>query len=127
MPEWEPMALRLETLTVDAADPAKVGRFWADVLEVAPPEPDEDGDLVLEVPGGLTILFVTDTTPKTVKNRWHLDLRPDDQQAEVNRVEALGATRSDIGQTGEETWVVLADPEGNEFCILCSANESERQ
>jgi hypothetical protein len=113
------MALRLETLTVDAADPGTVGRFWADVFEVAPPEPDEDGDLVLEVPGGPTILILTDTTPKTVKNRWHLDLRPDDQQAEVDRVLALGATHADIGQ-GDETWVVLADPEGNEFCILRS-------
>jgi predicted enzyme related to lactoylglutathione lyase len=118
------MALRLETLTIDAANPAEVGRFWADVFEVDPPSPDEDGDLVLEVSGGLTILFVTDTTEKAGKNRLHFDLRPDDQQAELNRVEALGATRADIGQTGDETWVVLADPEGNEFCILRSADES---
>jgi hypothetical protein len=54
---------------------------------------------------------------KEVKNRLHLDLRPDDQAAEVARAEAMGATRVDIGQ-GEVTWVVLADPEGNEFCIL---------
>jgi hypothetical protein len=114
------MALRLETLTIDAADPATVGRFWADVFEVDQPTPDEDGDVVLEVPGGPTLLFLTDPTPKTVKNRLHLDLRPDDQQAEVNRLEALGATRVDIGQ-GEVTWVVLADPEGNELCVLRSA------
>jgi hypothetical protein len=54
---------------------------------------------------------------KTVKNRLHLDFRPDDQELEVDRLLALGATRVDIGQ-GERSWVVLADPEGNEFCVL---------
>jgi hypothetical protein len=55
-----------------------------------------------------------------VKNRIHFDFRPDDQQAEVERVIALGARHADIGQTGDESWVVLADPEGNEFCILAA-------
>ena len=55
---------------------------------------------------------------KIGKNRLHLDLVPDDQEREVERLEALGATRPDIGQSGNETWVVLADPEGNEFCVL---------
>ncbi len=55
---------------------------------------------------------------KTVKDRIHLDLRPDDQQAEVARAEALGARRVDVGQGPDVTWVVMADPEGNEFCIL---------
>jgi hypothetical protein len=55
--------------------------------------------------------------PRSVKNRLHLDFRPDDQAAEVSRLLALGAQRVDIGQ-GEPTWVVLADPEGNEFCVL---------
>jgi hypothetical protein len=55
-----------------------------------------------------------------VKNRVHLDLRPDDRDAEVARLEGMGAQRIDIGQTGEETWVVLADPEGNELCVLRS-------
>jgi hypothetical protein len=54
---------------------------------------------------------------KTVKNRLHVDFRPDDQELEVDRLLALGATRVDIGQ-GERSWVVLADPEGNEFCVL---------
>jgi hypothetical protein len=53
-----------------------------------------------------------------VKNRLHLDLVPDDQAAEVERLEAMGARPVDVGQTGAETWVVLADPEGNEFCVL---------
>ncbi len=55
-----------------------------------------------------------------VKNRLHLDFRPDDRDTEVERMLALGATRSDVGQ-GEQAWVVLADPEGNEFCILGSS------
>jgi hypothetical protein len=62
-------------------------------------------------------LFITVPDDKVVKNRIHLDFRPDDQQAEVNRVLGLGARHVDIGQD-EESWVVLADPEGNEFCIL---------
>jgi hypothetical protein len=55
---------------------------------------------------------------KAGKNRLHLDLIPDDQEREVERLETLGASRPDIGQTGNESWVVLADPEGNEFCVL---------
>jgi hypothetical protein len=63
------------------------------------------------------LLFVRVTEAKTVKNRLHVDFRPDDQDVEVDRLLALGATRVDIGQ-GETSWVVLADPEGNEFCVL---------
>lgn len=56
---------------------------------------------------------------KAVKNRLHIDLAPDDRDAEVARLESLGATRIDVGQTtSDNTWVVLADPEGNEFCVL---------
>ena len=55
---------------------------------------------------------------KATKNRLHLDLRPDDQERHVERLLALGATRAQVGQTGDESWVVLADPEGNEFCVL---------
>ncbi|RNE66608.1 glyoxalase [Cryobacterium tepidiphilum] len=62
-------------------------------------------------------LFLNVPEPKTVKNRLHLDFVPDDQAAEVERLVALGARHVDIGQ-GEQTWVVLADPEGNEFCVL---------
>jgi hypothetical protein len=63
------------------------------------------------------LLFVAVPESKTVKNRLHLDFRPDDQDLEVDRLLALGASRIDIGQ-GEQSWVVLADPEGNEFCVL---------
>ena len=65
-------------------------------------------------------LFVEVPDDRVVKNRIHFDFRPDDQQAEVERVIALGARHVDIGQTGDESWVVLADPEGNEFCILAA-------
>ena len=67
---------------------------------------------------GWRILFLEVHDERKVKNRLHLDLRPDDQDAEVARVEKLGAKRIDIGQGPEVTWVVMADPEGNEFCIL---------
>jgi hypothetical protein len=69
-----------------------------------------------QVPG---LLFVPVPERKTLKNRLHLDFRPEDQQAEVARLLELGATHAEIGQ-GDETWVVLADPEGNEFCVLSS-------
>jgi hypothetical protein len=64
-------------------------------------------------------LFLAVPEPKAVKDRLHLDFRPDDRDAEVDRLLARGATRADVGQ-GDETWVVLADPEGNEFCVLSS-------
>ena len=64
------------------------------------------------------VLFVRVSNEKAAKNRVHLDLRPDDQEAEVSRLEGLGARRADIGQGPEVTWVVMADPEGNEFCVL---------
>ena len=66
------------------------------------------------------ILFIGVPEEKVVKNRLHLDLRPDDQAAEVARFERLGAHRVDVGQSADVTWVVLADQEGNEFCVLQS-------
>ena len=62
-------------------------------------------------------MFAANSDVKTVKNRWHFDLTPSDQAAEVSRLEGLGATRVDIGQS-DVSWVVMADPEGNEFCVL---------
>ena len=107
---------RLKEIVFDCRHAAPLARFWAALLgwEL---EVDDDGDVVLQGEGGAPILFLAVTDEKVVKNRLHLDLRPDDQVAEVARAEALGARRVDIGQ-GDETWVVLADPEGNEFCIL---------
>ena len=113
------MALRVETVTVDAHDPEALARWWAELLG-STAQADDD-DWVVDA-GGVTLLFGADAEEKVVKNRVHLDLRPDDRDAEVARAEALGAIRVDIGQ-GEQTWVVLADPEGNEFCILGSRAE----
>lgn len=111
--------LTIECLTVDCADPTALARFWADLLGWQV-NTDDEGDVWISASeaGPADILFLPTIDPRTVKNRLHLDLRPDDQDAEVARALALGASRVDIGQSGEESWVVLADPEGNEFCIL---------
>ena len=110
--------LRLSQICVDAHDPERLGAWWAGVLGW-PLRVDADGDaFVTPPPGqGSELLFLAVPDDKVVKNRLHHDFTPDDQQAEVDRVLALGASRVDIGQ-GEQSWVVLADPEGNEFCIL---------
>ena len=114
------MALEWEQVVIDSADPGRLGRWWADALGWE--YWAEDGDEVEirptedRLPG---LIFLPVAEPKTVKNRLHLDFRPDDQDQEVARFLALGATRSDIGQ-GNQPWVVLADPEGNEFCVLGS-------
>ena len=79
------------------------------------PEPDR-------LPG---LVFVPVGEGKSGKNRLHLDFRPDDQDAEVDRLVSLGATRADVGQDGSETWVVLADPEGNEFCVLSTRSAQD--
>jgi hypothetical protein len=118
------MTLRMQAWSVDCADPRSLATFWQQALGWRCTY-EHDDEVVLEPPAGSPedgvapdMLFLRVPEPKAVKNRIHLDLRPDDRDAEVARLEALGATRVDIGQTGEETWVVLADPEGNEFCVL---------
>ncbi len=113
------MPSRWSHLCIDCGDPQALAEFWAAVLDYeAVPDEDDDVELRPRYGDGPALLFVKVPEPKTVKNRLHLDLRPDDRDAEVERILALGATRADVGQTGEETWVVLADPEGNEFCVL---------
>ena len=112
------MPLTFDEICIDAHDPEALGQWWARVLDW-PTHTDADGDVVLTPPPGQgpKWLFLAVEDDKVVKNRIHLDFRPEDQAAEVARVLALGATHVDIGQ-GEQSWVVLADPEGNEFCIL---------
>jgi hypothetical protein len=109
--------LRLQNIVVDCHDPERVARFWSQALGL-PLQGPLDGERWLE-PGGdqPDILFLEVPEAKSVKNRVHLDLRPDDQSAEVARLISLGARHVDIGQR-DVTWVVLADPEGNEFCVL---------
>ncbi|MFJ8632185.1 VOC family protein [Streptomyces sp. NPDC093568] len=112
------MPLEWEQVNVDAADAVALGSWWARALDwVVVNDSAEEFEIRPErdrLPG---LLFAPVPEGKTVKNRLHLDFRPDDQDAEVDRLLALGARRADIGQ-GDQPWVVLLDPEGNEFCVL---------
>jgi hypothetical protein len=115
------MASRWEQIVVDSEDPGRLARWWAEALgyQIVHEEADEveirrSAD---EMPG---LLFGTSPDPKTVKNRLHIDLRPDDQESEVERLVNMGARPVDIGQH-DVSWVVLADPEGNEFCVLANS------
>jgi hypothetical protein len=111
------VTLRWQSIVVDCHDTERVARFWSRALDL-PLQGPHDGEWWLE-PGDdhPDILFQQVPEAKSVKNRVHLDLRPDDQAAEVERLLALGARHADIGQR-DVSWVVLADPEGNEFCVL---------
>ena len=126
------MGSRLTEVVVDCHDPVAQGAFWAAVLdyhvvrtendqvEIAAwaEEPTDLADQLRRAPGVPAIVFVTVPEGKAVKNRLHLDVRPvgRDYDAELQRLIGLGARRADIGQ-GTAPWVVLADPEGNEFCV----------
>lgn len=114
------MGLRFSEICIDARDPEAQGAWWSAVLGWRH-HVDQDGDVVLTAPPGAgpNWLFLAVPEDKTIKNRLHLDFTPDDQTAEVQRLIGLGARHVDIGQ-GEQSWVVLADPEGNEFCILAA-------
>jgi predicted enzyme related to lactoylglutathione lyase len=118
------MTVRWQCVCVDSVDPRALADFWEPVLGWRRTF-DDDQEVVLEPPVGSPeegvspdLLFLRVPEAKSTKNRLHLDLRPDDQAAEVARIEALGGRRVDVGQVGDESWVVLADPEGNEFCVL---------
>jgi len=119
------MSLKFQATVVDCNDALRVGTFWAELLNLLLKD-DGDGTEYWVEPGddAADILFLTVPEAKTIKNRLHIDLRPDDQDAEVARAVALGASHADIGQ-GTPTWVVLADPEGNEFCILSALRPEE--
>jgi hypothetical protein len=113
------MSSRFYHLCIDSRDPRALGRFWAAVLE-QPILLEDDLEVIVGAddhayPG---LCFLPVPEGKAVKNRLHIDLNPDDQDAEVERLMGLGATLADIGQGPEVSWVVLADPEGNEFCVL---------
>jgi hypothetical protein len=129
------MGSRLTEIVVDCQDPVAQAAFWAAVLgyhvvrtedgqvEIAAwaHEPPDLAEQVRQAPIVPALVFATVPQGKVVKNRLHLDIRPVDgsYQAEVERLVALGAQRADVGQ-GSQPWVVLADPEGNEFCVLGS-------
>jgi len=119
------VSTHLAIVVIDAADPVGLARWWSDALGWPVTLEGED-EVVVEPVDHLegqvpALVFGTTEDPKVVKNRVHLDVASRDeadQQAIIERLLAAGATRADVGQTGDETWEVLADPEGNELCVL---------
>jgi len=125
------VTIRIQCINIDAREPSAVADFWEAVLgwRRTYEEPDE---VVLEPPKGSpedglvpNLLFARVPERKTVKNRLHIDLRPDDQTAEVERIEELGGRRVSVGQGPDVTWIVMADTEGNEFCVLRALTPEE--
>ena len=118
------MAIRIQCLCVDSIHPTSLADFWQEALGWRRTH-EEDSEVVLEPPSGSPedgvvpdLLFLKVPEGKSVKNRLHLDLRPQDQQVEVARLEQLGARRVSVGQREDASWIVMADPEGNEFDVL---------
>lgn len=122
------MTIAINSLTVDSHDPRAVAAFWSAALDWPVLYDSEDEVMIAPFderrPGVFPVLFLKNPDDKRVKNRWHFDLAPEDQAAEVARLEGLGARRADIGQ-GEVEWVVMVDVEGNEFCVLKSLPKEE--
>jgi hypothetical protein len=133
------MALRWYTTVIDSTDPRSLAAWWAEALEWQQVYASDDECVI--VPGWVTpeiaastpweqtgpgLVFVAVGDRKQTKNRLHLDLAPHDSQdrdAEIARLEQLGARRVDVGQGDDVSWTVLADPEGNEFCVLSSREQ----
>ncbi len=118
--------LRIQCITIDCENPRTLADFWAAALDWKITFEDEN-EVALELLDGSPevgripdLLFIKNPDRKSAKNRLHLDLRPLNQDAEVSRLESLGAKRIEIGQSDDSdtSWVVMADPEGNEFCVL---------
>ncbi|MDQ3475396.1 MAG: VOC family protein [Actinomycetota bacterium] len=129
------MSVRWYSVVIDCVDVGAQARWWAEVLGwqtgyeapdevvIVPPHALTKGDSIPVEEQGPGLVFVPVPEGKQVKNRLHIDLAPraaDDQAAEVTRLESLGATRIDVGQPDDAGFVVMADPEGNEFCVLSS-------
>ena len=128
------MASRLMSTVIDAHDPRRLARWWAEVLDYHVVHESAEMTFIAQrsfpriivqdssrafagPPPGPGLLFIAVGAEKSAKNRVHLDINPDDQDAEVERLVDMGARHVDIGQK-EVGWVVLADPEGNEFCVM---------
>jgi Glyoxalase-like domain len=130
------MTSRFSELVIDAHDTRRLAEFWCavlgyeitdtdgDIIEIATVKPTVEALQAGPVPPPLVFVKVPES--KTIKNRVHIDVSPIDssQEDEVRRIEGLGAERIDIGQ-GDVHWVVMADPEGNEFCVLRSLAPGE--
>ncbi|WP_197319636.1 VOC family protein [Saccharomonospora sp. NB11] len=113
------MSAHVIAVVVDCADAEALAEFWRKALDYAEPRRwrDADGLTYVQLDGDPALLFQPVGEPKTVKNRWHLDLAARGSQAdEVERLVGLGARV--IDEAPRQPWVVLADPEGNEFCVL---------
>jgi len=123
------MACRISELVIDAADPERLAAFWSNVLGYVELGREDDGSIEIGPPGAgfggpQPTLVLSPSSPssdpRAGKLRLHIDVNATDrdQDAELERLLALGARPADVGQTGTESWRVLADPEGNEFCLL---------
>ncbi|MFD0021328.1 VOC family protein [Streptomyces sp. NPDC058382] len=120
------MACRISELVIDAADPELLAVFWGEVLGYAELGREDDGSIEIGPPdagfGGPqpTLVLSPSSDPRPGKLPLHIDVSPTDldQDAELDRLLGLGARPADVGQSGDESWHVLADPEGNEFCLL---------
>jgi hypothetical protein len=119
------MACRIGELVLGCRDPEVLAWFWCEVLDFVVLGRENDGSVEIGAPDGFggkqpTIFLSRRDQPENGKSRLHIDVNATDrdQDAELERLLALGARPADIGQTGEESWYVLADPEGNEFCLL---------
>lgn len=121
----------MQCICVDAIDPSELARFWEQALGWRRTH-DAPAEVVLEPPAGSAedgvapdLLFLRVPEGKSGKNRVHLDLRPVDQQAELKRLTALGARVIDVGQPADASWIVMRDPEGNEFDLLRAYTDEE--
>ncbi|MHC8562052.1 VOC family protein [Streptomyces albidoflavus] len=120
------MACRISELVLDVADAEGLAAFWSEVLGYVEVGREDDGSIEIGPPGtGFggpqpTLVLSPSTDPRPRRLRLHLDVSPTDrdQDAELERLLALGARPAEVGQSGDESWHVLADPEGNEFCLL---------
>jgi catechol-2,3-dioxygenase len=120
------MASLFTELTIDCEDAERLAGFWAEVLGYAVTA-REAGLVEISGPSRPSLVFVEVPEKKTIKNRLHIDVNPvdRDRDEEVSRLLSLGATHADVGQMRDAPWVVLADPEGNEFCVLGSRVDIE--
>ncbi|QKW07270.1 VOC family protein [Streptomyces sp. NA04227] len=120
------MACRITELILDCADPERLAAFWSEVLGYVELAREDDGSIEIGPPGvgaygpQPTLVLSRSSDPRTGKLPLHIDVNATDrdQDAELERLLALGARHVDVGQSGEESWYPLADPEGNEFCLL---------
>jgi catechol 2,3-dioxygenase-like lactoylglutathione lyase family enzyme len=119
------MASRISEIVLKCADPEALARFWCEVLDFVELDREAEGCIEIGPREGFggpqpTIFLIRNDDPKSVHDRLHIDINPTDrdQDAELERLLAAGAELVDIGQPATASWHVLADPEGNKFCLL---------